>query len=351
MKRFSLPIVALALAIGPVTALVACGDEPDAKDPSMVASTTATPAPTPTPTPSMTDTATATPTETAPPPKPPPPTVEDMEASADPKPLPAIKVKGLSNEQSIADAAKAKDTSITLDVKNWELGKDGQHVHVILDGNPYKKIMDAKTPIKLGELVPEGKDLAEGQHYLIVFPSRGTHESVKGKGSSTFMTFWVGKKTKDAPYDGKKPLLIYSRPKGDNFGGMATSLLVDFYLHNTTLDKGEKVRFTLTGGGLDQPVTGEFTKWAPKVIKGLQKGEYEMKLELLDKDGKVDALPWNTTTRSKVVIDADKPMDPSMGMAPMTMGPSGMGGTGSSSAAASTSAKAPATTASAKSSK
>ena len=351
MKRSSLTIVALTLAfgIGPLAsaALVACGDDPEPKTASNVPTNTA---PMPTPTPTETATATPTATETAaPPPKPAPPTVEDMEASADPKPLPSIKVKGLANDQSIADAAKAKDTTITLDVKNWELGKDGQHVHVILDGNPYKKIMDAKTPIKLGELVPPGKDLAEGQHYLIVFPSRGTHESVKGKGAHAFMTFWVGKKTTPAPYDGKKMLLVYSRPKGDNFGGMATSLLVDFYLVNGTLDKGDKVHFTLTGGGLEQPVTGDFTKWAPKVIKGLQKGEYEMKLELLDKDGKASDLPWNTTTRSKIVLDADKPMDPSMGMTPMTMGPSGMS-SGSAMPMGSMSAK-PAMSASAKSSK
>ncbi|MEO7097416.1 MAG: hypothetical protein ABI175_29410, partial [Polyangiales bacterium] len=223
MKRTSLPLVALALAIGPLAsfALAACGDEPDAKDPSMVATT----APTPTPTPTETVTAMPTATETvAPMPKPPPATVEDMEASADPKPMPAIKVKGLTNEQSLADAAKAKDHTITLDVKNWELGKDGQHVHVILDGNPYKKVMDAKTPIKLGELVEGGKDLTEGQHFLVAFASRGQHESVKGKGSSTFMTFWVGKKTKPAPYDGKKLVLVYSRPKGDNFGEMGKSL-------------------------------------------------------------------------------------------------------------------------------
>jgi hypothetical protein len=347
MKRFSLPLVALALAIGPLasSALVACGDEPEAKDPSMVASTTA-PTPTPTPTVVQTATATATATETAPPPKPPPPTVEDMEASADPKPLPSIRVKGLTNEQSIADAAKAKDTAITLDVKNWELGKDGQHVHVILDGNPYKKIMDAKTPIKLGELVPEGKDIAEGQHYLIAFASRGTHESVKGKGSSTFMTFWVGKKAKPAPYDGKKMLLVYSRPKGDNFGDMGKSVMIDFYLVNGTLDKGDKVRFSVNGPGLDQPVTGEFTKWAPKLVKGLQAGEFEVKLELLDKDGKVSDLPWNSFTR-KINVDASKPLDPSMGMGPMTMSP-----TPATSASGATSAKpAPATSASAKSSK
>src|SRR5437868_6455713 len=82
-----------------------------------------------------------------------------------------------------------------------------------------------KPAIKLGELC-EG-DLAEGQHFLVAFPSRGTHESVKGKGAASFVTFWVGKKGKPA-YDGKGPVLIYSRPKGANAGDMGKALLVDF---------------------------------------------------------------------------------------------------------------------------
>jgi hypothetical protein len=299
--------------VGPVAALVACGDEPEPKTAVDVPSNTA-PTPTlsnPPPPPTATATETAAPT-----PKPAPPTVEDMAASPDPKPLPTVKITGLANEQSLADAAKAKDHAVKLDIKNWDLTKDGQHVHLILDGYPYKKITDAKAPVKLGELLPEGKDLAEGQHFLIAFPSRGTHESVKGKGASSFLTFWVGKKTKDAPYDGKHPLLIYSRPKGDNNGDMAKSLMIDFYLHNTMLDKGEKVHFTITGGTLDAPVTGDFSAWAPKVVKGMQAGEYDVKLELMDKDGKNDPLAWNTTTRH-IKVDPDKPNDMAM---PMPMG-------------------------------
>lgn len=316
MSRSSLSVVLLALALGPASAIVACGDDtPQPKSPVGALSSAPTSSDTG---PAMASTVPEPPTaaSSAPPPKPPPPTVEDVTASADPKPLPAIKISGIANEASL-DPAKAKDTALKLDIKNWELGKDGQHAHLILDGGPYKKITDAKAPVKLGDLLAPGADLAEGQHYLIAFASRGTHESVKGKGSSAFLTFWVGKKGKTPVYDGKKPLLVYSRPKGDNFGGMGKALMIDFYLHQTTLEKGEKVRFTVSSDKLDAPVTGEFTKWAPKLVKGLPAGDYEVKLELLDKDGKVSDLAWNTTTR-KVVVDADKPMDPAMGM-PMDM--------------------------------
>ena len=334
MKRSPLYVLALAVAIGPLAAMVACGeDKPEPQTANNVTSNsvTAMPTPMPTPTPTVSETAT-----TPPPPPAPPVAVDDMQASPDPKPMPAIKILAPGNELSVGDAAKAKDYAIRLDIKNWELGKDGQHVHLILDGNEYKKITDAKAPLKLGEL-PGGDALAEGQHYLIAFPSRGTHESVKGKGAASFVTFWVGKKAKDKTvYDGKKKVLIYSRPKGMNAGDMGKNLLLDFYLHGTTLSDGDgdKVRYTITGTGIDKPVTGEFTTWTPKIVHNLQKGEFDVKLELLDKAGAVSDLAWNTTTRH-VKVDPDAPNDPNMGMAPGMPMPMG-----SSSAAPSTSGSA-----------
>ncbi|GAC1356287.1 MAG: hypothetical protein NVSMB47_09730 [Polyangiales bacterium] len=318
---FSIALVSVGLAVGPL-AIVACGDDnPPPKDPTTVASVA--PMPTPDPTPTMTATATASATETAAP-KPPPPTVEDMESSADPKPAPACRILAPANDLSVGDAAKAKDYAVRIDIKNWELGKEGQHAHLILDNGPYKKITDAKAPIKLGELLgPGGGELAEGQHYLILFPSRGTHESVKSKGAASFVTFWVGKKDKTKQvYDGKARLLVYSRPKGDNWGDMGKSVMIDFYLHNETLAEGDndKVHYTITGATLEQPVTGDFTKWAPKIVKGLPKGDYEVKLELMDKTGKVsEPAAWNSVTR-KITVDADHANDPAMGMGPMTMG-------------------------------
>ena len=94
---------------------------------------------------------------------------------------------------------------------------------------------------------------------------------------------------------------------------MAKELLLDFYLMGTTLEKGDKVRYTITGPGLTTPLTGEFTKWAPKVVKNLGKGEFAFKLEYLDKDGKVVDGPLNSTTRT-VKLDPDAPAgDPHAG--------------------------------------
>lgn len=313
MKRSPLLMLTLAFAAGPLV-VVACGPEPEAKVPTTEpsASVAATPTPAPSPTPSPEPVAT-----TPPPPPAPPAVVEDMTASDDPKPLPTVKILAPANDLSVGDAAKAKDVTVRLDVKNWETKEGGNHVHLILDDNPYKPIYDTKLPVKLTELLPAGVELTEGLHVLHAFPSRSTHESVKGKGSSSMTVFWVGKKGK-ATVDYKKPHMVYSRPKGNYGGAMAKEVLIDFYLMGTTLDKGEKVKYTIIGPNLPAPLTGEFTKWTPKIAKNLGKGEFTLKLELVDKDGKVIEGPLNATSRS-IKLDPDAAADPHAGHPPMTM--------------------------------
>jgi hypothetical protein len=334
MKRHLL-CVSLAIAAGPLF-VVSCGpSEPEAKTPPQP-SVTAEPTPTPPP---MASSAEPVASASATPPAPPkePAVVEDMTPSPDPTPTPTVKIVAPATELSIGDPAKAKDYVVRLDVKNWSTAEDGDHVHLILDNHPYKKIFDLKTPIKMGELLPPGVELTEGQHVLHAFPSRSTHESVKAKGASAMATFWVGKKGKPT-YDYKKPHLVYSRPKGTYGGDMAKEVLIDFYLMGTTLDKGEKVHYTITGPGLDQPLSGDFTKWAPKVAKHLGTGEFEFKLDLQDKDGKPIEGPTNSVSR-KVKLDPAAPADPHGGMTPHTMGSTPTGSASVAPPAASGSAK------------
>lgn len=306
MKRSPLMLLALALAAGPVVTVACGGGEPEAKTPTPEATVSAAPTPPPSAEPA------ASPAMTTPPPPPAPPAVvEDMTPSADPTPLPTVKILAPADGSSI-DPKKVADTTVRLDVKNWETKEGGQHVHLILDDQPYKPIYDTKAPVKLGELLPKDGTLSEGLHVIHAFPSRATHESVKAKGASAMITFWVGKKGK-ATVDYKKPHLVYSRPKGTYAGPAAKEVLFDFYLMGTTLDKGDKVRYTITGPGLASPLTGEFTKWAPKVAKNLGKGEFVFKLEYLDKDGKVVDGPLNSTSRT-VTLDPDAPAgDPHAG--------------------------------------
>ncbi len=256
-----------------------------------------------------------TPTAPTTPPKAPAPpiTITPGAASPDPAaPTPTVKITAPTRDQVI-DAAKANDFVVKLDVKNWQTAKGSNHVHLILDNKPYKAIYDTKEPVHLNELAA-GEALAEGMHVLVAFPSRANHESVKTKDAFTVVPFWVGKK--DAAKDPtKKPMLVYSRPKGDYNGEMANHVLVDFQVANVTLAEGkEHVHVTVTGPSIDKAVEGNVEKFGtPLYIDNLQNGSYQLKVELVDAAGKLIEGPWNSTTRT-IKVDHDAPMDMSMAM-------------------------------------
>jgi hypothetical protein len=209
---------------------------------------------------------------------------------------------------------KAGEFDVKLDVKNWQTAKGSNHVHLILDNKPYKAIYDTKAPVKLNELAG-GEAVAEGLHVLVAFPSRANHESVKSKDALTVVPFWVGKKDATKADPTKKPLLVYSRPKGEYNGEMANHVLVDFQVANVTLAEGkEHVRVTVSGPGLDKPLEGKVDKFGtPLYLDNLQNGSYTLKVELVDGANKPVDGPWNSTTRT-IKVDHEAAMDTSMVM-------------------------------------
>ncbi|MDB5215654.1 MAG: hypothetical protein JWO86_3581, partial [Myxococcaceae bacterium] len=246
----------------------------------------------------------------------PPVTITPGAASPDPTPpTPTVKITSPTKDQVI-DAAKAGELVVKLDVKNWQTAKGSSHVHLILDNKPYKAIYDTKEPVRLNDLA-NGEALAEGMHVLVAFPSRANHESVKTKDALTVVPFWVGKKDAAAAKNDptKKPMLIYSRPKGDYNGEMANHVLVDFQVANVTLAEGkEHVHVTVSGPNIDKPIEGHVEKFGtPLYIDNLQNGSYTLKVELMDGSNKVIEGPWNSTTRT-IKVDHDAPMDMSMAM-------------------------------------
>jgi hypothetical protein len=213
-----------------------------------------------------------------------------------PAPTPLIKVLSPSNNQVLATAT-AGDTPVKLDVKNWKTAPGDSHIHVILDDKPYKPVYDPKAPLKLSEL-PGGDALTEGQHVLVAFPGRATHESVKTPGALSIVQFWVGKKGTPTQ-DIKKPILIYSRPKGDYAGDKATHVLVDFQLANDTLSPtGDHVHIVVTGPGADNVAADTTAFGPPFYLDNLQDGSYTVKLDLLGADGKDVPGSWSSVSRT-----------------------------------------------------
>ena len=303
-RRFHLvPLALLALPLVSVAVLYACGGESNLPPPPP-------PPPVPPTDAAATSTALTPPPATAVKPPPPPVSLTPGAASPDPTPpLPTVAITAPGKDQVVAND-KAADFSVKLDVKNWQTAQGSNHVHLILDNKPYKPIYDTKAPVKLSELTG-GEAVPEGLHVLVAFPSRANHESVKTKGALSIVPFWVGKKgdAKSAEFL-KKPMLIYSRPKGDYKGEMANHVLIDFYLANETLAEGkDHVNVEVSGPGVDAPLKAKVEKWGqPLYLDNLQNGSYEIKTQLVGPGDKPIEGPWNATTRT-IKIDRDAPAE------------------------------------------
>ena len=221
-----------------------------------------------------------------------------------------IKVTGYDNPKTFMDARLELDqalftgkemldtgaTTFKFKVENYTLGAQtpdadvhvcansakGQHIHFILDNQPY-----------VASYSPEIKtSLKPGHHVLLAFLSRSYHESIKSHSAYILKEFDVAKKSPDQ-FDAKAPHIFFSRPKGEYVGEKETKkVLLDFYLINCTLsDKGYKVKATIDGSEFT------LTKWEPYFIEGLSLGEHTIKLQLLDKNNKVVETEYNGTTR------------------------------------------------------
>jgi hypothetical protein len=203
----------------------------------------------------------------------------------------------------------------------------GNHIHVILDNQPYEAYYN------IGQLF-ELRNVADGPHTIRVFPSRPWHESYKNEGAFQMVKFTVksggadtnrpattntgqqmsnansnanaaakptpeGKDMQNSvagTVDPKKPLLTYSRPKGEYKNADADAIMIDFWLSGGKLtgDGGEyRVRYTIDGGDAKY-----IEKWEPIWLSGWTAGKHTVKLELVNANGEtVDNGGYNATSR------------------------------------------------------
>jgi len=198
--------------------------------------------------------------------------------------------KGVKFSYNVKNYELATQT-IDADIKNCANSPKGQHIHLILNNQPYSAHYEAEFT----------KDLEEGHYVALSFLSRSYHESVKSYGAANIRQFTVGEKpTGQEIADLSDPHMFYSRPKGTYTGNDAKKVLLDFYLLNTELsEKGNKVRATINGE--------EFMidKWQPFFIEGAEMGEMSIKLELLDADGELIPSPFNPVERTVTLEKGD----------------------------------------------
>jgi hypothetical protein len=205
-------------------------------------------------------------------------TVELIPLTNSPEFADAILELNAPDNESIINS---NEISFNYNIKNYQLGKPttdgscavncansdkGQHIHLILNNQPYL----AKYESSFIE------NLEDGHYVALSFLSRSYHESIKEFGASDLRQFTVGK-AKSQKVDLTEPMLFYSRPKGEYKGKDTENVLLDFFLVNTNLsEKGIKVRATING----KPFL--IDDWRGYIMKGLPLGETTIKLELVD---------------------------------------------------------------------
>jgi len=254
---------------------------------------------------------------------------------------PTLRITSPANDATINGSKVEVKLELMGDLKGYMPHKDpatqkGNHIHVILDNQPYEAYYELGQPFEL-------RNVSEGKHTLRVFPSRPWHESYKNDGAFQMVEFTVkgggdaskptttssgekmappantaakseGVKASPTParegkdftasqagnVDRTKPLLTYSRPKGEYKGPDADSIMIDFWLMNGKLqgDGGDyRVRYSVDGGE-----ARFLEKWEPIWLSGWISGKHSVKLELVDKDGNVvDNGGYNSTTREITV--------------------------------------------------
>ena len=152
----------------------------------------------------------------------------------------------------------------------------GQHIHYILNNQPYKAKYEAMFE----------EELAEGDNVLLAFLSRSYHESVKNGKAHVLVNLKVGEGGSDFDENGEH--MFYSRPKGSYSLAESNRFLLDFFLVNVNLEeKGYKVRATIDGAVF------ELSTWKPYFIEGLAAGEHTCHIQLIDGGGNVVAGPFN----------------------------------------------------------
>jgi len=247
--------------------------------------------------------------------------------------LPTLKIVEPKADASISSSTVKVKLDISGDLKGYKPHMDpetkmGNHIHVILDNQPYEAYYNLDEEFEL-------RNVSDGEHTLRVFASRPWHESYKNEGSFQMVKFTVknggaetnkpattnsGQQMSNAiantaptpegkamqpstggAVDATKPLLTYSRPKGEYKAADAETIMIDFWLANGKLtgDGGEyRVRYSVDGG------EAKFIeKWAPLWLSGWTAGKHTIKLQLVDKDGNgIDNGGYNSTTREITVV-------------------------------------------------
>lgn len=226
--------------------------------------------------PSAEPTSKAATSATAAPPPLPPVTLEPVERTKLEGKPPVLGISAPA-KGAVIPAAKAAAFDVRVSAKGWS-PSPGDHLCVVLDKRPCRRVEDPSKAVPLGELGP----LEEGQHVLSLVARRASFEVVRAGKSTPFasVSFFVGKKVPPVYKDGS-PMLIYSVP--DKGPAPPEGVMIDFFLANAEVKSGAFVIAATVGGpGIESGVGVLVDKDRPLRIKNARPGEYLSRLTLME---------------------------------------------------------------------
>ncbi len=172
--------------------------------------------------------------------------------------------------------------STDVDSKMCANSAKGQHIHLIIDDNPYiAKYTDDFD-----------HEMADGDYNMLAFISRSYHESIKSAGASIAQKITVKDNSIASSESIDDAAIFYSRPKGTYVGKKNTDkVMLDFFLVNADLGSDYHVSADINGEKHD------IDTWQPYYIEGLPMGTNKITLSLLKSDGSLVDAPNNPVTR------------------------------------------------------
>ncbi|NBX27396.1 MAG: hypothetical protein EBR55_03975 [Chitinophagia bacterium] len=206
----------------------------------------------------------------------------------------------IATVQASLDADDSVKVDFNFSVKDYQLSiqtedaedkgcnnaTKGQHIHFIMDNKPYTALYEPKHSVRVAK---------NSDHYVLVFLSRSYHESIKEKKAAQLYHFKIDKKGNLSQLEpSKKPMLFYSRPKGEYVGADMENVLLDYYVVNATIHPDSmkvKVNIVNQGKKVKRDTSFTATSWEPLFVKNLRPGKATITISLLDrKDKKLNGI-------------------------------------------------------------
>lgn len=212
---------------------------------------------------------------------------------------------------------QALDTKVRLKVGRWS---DGYDVVLALDDFTPRVFDDPAAPIRLGDLVPENRDLESGPHRLFAATERADGSTLhlsepRSLSPFAFVVFWVGPEKSDEDSLGllpttafQAPLITLLSPRGTFNGEQAADAVrLDFHVLNARVGPGAfRVRASVEANQEEHQTLLASSDVVN--VSGLPSGDHSITVSLIAPDGTPSKAPFATASRT-ITVNRDAPVE------------------------------------------